>query len=364
MRGRCLSGTVAVVAAAAHAVTPRPLTIWLPAIRAGSGADVFVLRLAAGLERAGHRPHVQWFDHRWELTPWRLRGIAPPAGIDLIHAASWQAFAFRRPGLPLVVTEHQYVAHPAFTPWRSPAQALYHRWLVQRWTARSYACADALVAVSEHVATVMREDLQRPVLVIHNWIDGEKFAPVARSGPPRDESAPFRLLFVGNPSRWKGADLLPELAERLGPRFEIHCLGGLRKGYATRALPPNMKRLERVAPDAMPALYAQFDAALVPTRYEAFGYVALEAMACALPVIGFASTGTAEVAIDGDTALLAPQDDVAQLANLARRLAADAALCERLGNAGRARALTCFDEPRAIMAWLALYRHVLTVGAH
>jgi len=336
------------------------LTIWLPAIRAGSGADVFVQRLAKGLEEAGHRPLVQWFDLRYELMPWRLKRVPAPAGIDLVHAGSWQGFAFARAGVPLVVTEHQYVAHPAFTPYRSMAQALYHRAFVQSCMRRSYRRADALVAVSEHTAAVMRADLGQPVQVIHNWVDCRHFAPAPVR--PAEQGRPLRLLFVGNPSRWKGADLLPQLALRCGPEIEIRCLGGLRRGFDVSGLPTNLKPLGRVEPERMPEVYRDADAALVPTRYEAFGYVALEAMACGLPVLGFASSGTAEVAVHGETALLARIDDVAQLATYAQQLSTNADLRERLGYAGRARALACFDQPRGIDAYLALYRRVL--GEH
>lgn len=338
-------------------MTARPLRIWLPAIRAGSGADVFVSRLAKGLRDAGHDPVLQWFAHRYELMPWRLSRQAAPDGTDVIHAGSWQGFAFGRQGIPLVVTEHQYVDHPAFAPHRRALQTLYHRWFIGPCTRRSYRCADALVAVSHHIAEPMRRDLRRPVEVIRNWVDCNSFAP--EDSPRGGGTRPFKLLFVGNPSRWKGADVLPVLAGMLGMDFEIHCLGGLRKGFDDAALPANMKLLPQMALAQMPQAYQSVDAALVPTRYEAFGYVALEAMACGLPVLGFDSTGTAEVAVHGETALLAPVDDVVQLAAYARQLAADRTLCQRLGRAGRHRALMHFDEPGAIAAYVALYRRLI-----
>jgi len=338
-------------------MTGRPLTIWLPAIRAGSGADVFVQRLAQGLAEAGHRPLLQWFDLAYELMPWRLKRVPAPAGIDLVHAGSWQGFAFARAGVPLVVTEHQYVPHPAFTPYRSPAQALYHRAHVQPCMRRSYRRANALVAVSRHTARAMQADGAPPVQVIHNWVDCRQFSP-APAPPPNGR--PFRLLFVGNPSRWKGADILPALAAQLGERFEIQCLGGLRRGFRAKGQPDNLTLLPRIPPERMPEVYQSADAVLVPTRYEAFGYVALEAMACGRPVLGFASTGTAEVAVQGETALLAPMDDLAQLVDYARRLSGDAALRQHLGCAGRARALACFDQPQAIAAYLAVYRQALS----
>jgi len=339
----------------------RSLRVWLPAIRAGSGADVFVLRLAEGLCDAGHEPVVQWFPHRYELMPWRLSAVLAPREIDVVHAASWQGFAFKRSGIPLVVTEHQYVDHPAFAPHRSLSQALYHRGFISPCTRRSYRQADALVAVSYHVADAMQKDGHSP-MVIHNWVDCRKLAPLepARSG----RSKPFKLLFVGNPSRWKGEDVLSDLASMLGTDFEIHCLGGLRKGFGdTARLPDNMRLLPRVELEQMSRLYQSMDAVLVPTRYEAFGYVALEAMACGLPIVGFNSTGTAELALHGESALLAAVDDVAQLANYVRQLAADHQLCKRLGKAGRQRALTFFDEPMAMTAYLALYRRLIAVNS-
>jgi glycosyltransferase involved in cell wall biosynthesis len=346
----------------------KKLKIWLPTIRAGSGADVFTMRLAKGLERKGHDPHVQWFDHHHELMPWRLSMVRAPAGIDIVHAGSWQGFAFQRSGIPLVITEHQYIAHPSFKPYRSYPQAIYHRLFAERWMRASYSRADAIVAVSEFCAQVMRQDTGRDVDVIHNWVDSTEFAPaqpVGMSSAIRDNSRPFTLLFVGNPSRWKGADLLPELATMLGPGFQIDCLGGLRKSFRAMGLPRNIRLLPQAVPEDMPAIYRSADAVLVPTRYEAFGYVALEAMACGVPVIGFNSAGTAEVCRHGETALLAPLDDLQGLVDFSVQLANDSRLRSMLAQAGRARAVDVFGETRAVDAYLDVYSMALKRrGAH
>ncbi|WP_430388212.1 glycosyltransferase family 4 protein [Dyella sp. 20L07] len=338
----------------------RSFKIWLPSLRVGSGADVFMMRLAQGLARAGHRPELQWFPRSYEWKPWALREIAAPPDTDLIHAGSWQGFAFKRSNIPLVVTEHQYIRHPQFLPHRGVLQSVYHGMFIRHCVERSYRSADALVAVSEHTAQAMRSDSPQPVRMIHNWVDTEKFTPSHRSS--HEHERPFRLLFVGNPSRWKGADVLSTLAALLGDRFELRCLGGLRRAFDTKSMPPSVRLLASVGMDDMPSIYHAADAVLVPTRYEAFGYVAVEAMACGLPVIGFSSTGTAEVCIHNETALLAPMDDLKQLAAYARMLAADPALCERLGAEGRRRAEACFGEARAISSYQALYRELIGRG--
>jgi len=344
------------------------LRVWLPAIRAGSGADVFTLRLAEALSKAGHEPLLQWFDHRYELMPWRLKQVVAPLDIDLVHTGSWQGFAFKRSGIPLVVTEHQYIAHPDFAPYRKSSQAFYHRFFCERWAKRSYAAADAIVTVSEYCAAAMRTDVAKPVTVIHNWIDTERFSPaVTAAGYGHSQLSvhrPFRLLFVGNPSRWKGADLLPDIASLLGAEFEVHCLGGLRGGFDKARLPKNMKLLPQRAPEEMVELYRSVDAALIPTRYESFGYVALEAMACGLPVLGFDSSGTAEVCLQGETAFLARMNDIQQLVNHARQLTATPSLRAKMSAAGRQRAIKHFGETQAITAYLNVYRRVLGNARH
>lgn len=330
------------------------MKIWLPAVRGGSGADVFVLRLEQGLRRAGHEPVVQWFPHWIQYAPWRLAHVAPPAGTNIIHASSWQAFAYKRKGIPLVVTEHHYVGHPAFAAHRTHAQRLFHRQFVQRCVARSYAFADALVAVSNTTAEAIRQDFDREVQVVHNWVDTTLFSP-ARHKPV---DGPFRLLFVGNPSRWKGTDLLPKITTQLGAGFEVACLGGLRNNLPIKEIPSNLVLLPRTDPSRMPGIYQEADAVIVPARYESFGYVALEAMACGLPVAGFDTTGTAEVCVNGETALLSPVDDLRALIDNVHRLENDRQLCTTLGEAGRKRAVAMFSEAAAIRRYIEIYEEV------
>jgi glycosyltransferase involved in cell wall biosynthesis len=343
----------------------KKLRIWLPTIRANSGADVFAQRLHDALREAGHEPLLQWFDHRFELMPWRLRKVTAPRNIDIVHAGSWQGFAFKRPGTPLVITEHHYVAHPDFAAYRSISQMLYHRVCCERWARYSYKVANAVVAVSEYCAKAMRSDIGKPVSVIHNWVDISKFAPSkpgsSRGVADRSNSKPFKLLFVGNPSRRKGADLIPTIASTLGPAFDIYCLGGLREGFKKERGPANLKFVPRTDPKDMPSLYSSVDAVLVPTRYEAFGYVALEAMACGLPIVGFNSSGTSEVCVHESTALLAQVDDLELLITYIRKLDDDRSLADALGKAGRQRAVHCFDESEAVESYLDVYERVLKV---
>jgi glycosyltransferase involved in cell wall biosynthesis len=337
----------------------RPLRIWLPAIRAGSGTDVFVIRLAQALRRAGHEPFVEWFDHRYELMPWLLTSARMPDGIDVTHANSWQGFAFKRSGIPLVVTEHQYVAHPDFSRYQGHLQRLYHRWFIETWMRMSFDRSDAIIAVSKYIATQMCADIDQKVEVIHNWVDINHFTPFKRGEKIESTNKALRLLFVGNPAKRKGSDLLLNLASMLGDGFDIYCLGGLRQNFKLSKLPSNVRFISRVLPESMPDIYRMMDVALVPTRYEPFGYVALEAMACGLPVLGFDSSGTAEVCVHGETALLSSMDNLDQLVVNAWRLAEDHDLRGKLGAAGRFRAVRYFNEKMAIKSYLNVYKRIM-----
>lgn len=334
-----------------------PFNIWLPAVRAGSGVDVFVERLAEALEEAGHHPRVQWFASRFEFIPWLLRGIRAPDQVDIVHASSWNAFAFKRPGIPLVVNEHHFVGDSEFQPFRTPGQALYHRALIYPMVQRSYRKADRIVAVSRHTASAIRRTTGLDAEVIYNWVDLDRFKP---NRTARDSSARrFRLLVVGNPSRRKGTDLLAPLARMLGRDFEIQWVSGLR-GARTRVYHvSNLQDLGRVEPRDMPAIYRDADAVLALSRYEAFGFATLEALACGCPVVGFNSTGTAEICVDGKTGLLVPVDDLESLLRAIRRLRDDIDLHERMSVEARKRAEQFSSKRNATNAYLNVYRSVM-----
>jgi len=197
-------------------------SVWFPAIRAGSGADVFTIRLAAALQSRGVDATISWFPHWSEVTPDLLRLARVPAGVDVIHANSAYAFAFRRRGVPLVATEHHYVLDPAYHPYKSLSQHIYHRAAVGPYLRRSYAVADAITTDSRFTANALaRLAGVKTSHTIPLWVDYDKFSP--SSSCATKQNGQFHLLFVGNLSRRKGFDVVSPLARRLGQDFEIRC---------------------------------------------------------------------------------------------------------------------------------------------
>jgi glycosyltransferase involved in cell wall biosynthesis len=107
-------------------------------------------------------------------------------------------------------------------------------------------------------------------------------------------------------------------------------------------------------------LYAQAEVAAVPSLYEGFSLPAVEAMACAVPIV--ATTGGAlpeVVGRDGETGLLVPPADPSALAAALGRVLDDPELRERIGAAGRQRVLERFTWRRTAEGTMEHYRALL-----
>jgi colanic acid/amylovoran biosynthesis glycosyltransferase len=86
--------------------------------------------------------------------------------------------------------------------------------------------------------------------------------------------------------------------------------------------------------------------------------VLMEASSAALPVIGTRHAGVAEIVKDGETGLLVPPADPGALATALRRLLADAALRQAMGERGRAHVAAVFDQPLLSRRLQELYEEV------
>lgn len=330
------------------------LHVWLPTIRSGSGADVFVSRLSAALTAREIKTTITWFNHVTELMPGVKRLTSLPSGVNIIHSNSVGAFAFKRKDIPLVVTEHHYVLDPAYRPYKSLAQDIYHTAWQRFLFRRSFSAASAITAVSRFTADVLSREANVKVdRVIPQWLDYEIYSPGANMAI--DSNKKFQLLFVGNASRRKGADVINQLARMLGPNFQIMCTAGLRSRNAI-STSSNVITLGRLSESELVNQYRNCDAVLVPSRYEGFGYAALEGMACAKPIVGFRCGAIAEVVEEDKTALLCDVDDIEGLRRHCEFLRMNADVARLMGKAGRTRASTIFSEHFAIDAYIDLYK--------
>lgn len=158
----------------------------------------------------------------------------------------------------------------------------------------------------------------------------------------------------------------------LGPpalRLAIAGAGREEAGLRARLAPLGDRStfLGYVGGETLACLYRASDIVVVPSRYEPFGLVALEAMAAGAPVIASRAGGLAEIVEDGRSGLLVAPGDVRQFAAAIARLAADPDLHRRLGTAGQRRALDGFGWARIAERTTDAYRAVAAhphVAAH
>jgi glycosyltransferase involved in cell wall biosynthesis len=144
--------------------------------------------------------------------------------------------------------------------------------------------------------------------------------------------AGWRLLVVGRDDGM-GADLRGQAA-RLGLAANILFLGSR---------------------DDVPAILAASDIGLLCSHEEGFSNAVLEGMAAGLPMAVTAVGGNSEAVVDGESGLVVPARDSAALATAIGRLAGDAALRRRMGEAGRRRVVERFSVASFVERHRALY---------
>jgi len=334
------------------------MKIWLPYIRCGSGTDIFTEQLAKGINATEHEAVTTSFPHFWQYFPWRLKCVRAPSGTDIILANSWNGFAFRRPGCKLVTVEHLFVLDPAFFPYRNCLQAIFHDTLVKHFETDSMRVADKAVAVSAYTSRSLQRILNVNELhVILNGIDTDFFCPAPTTKVALDNHL-VKLLFVGNMSRRKGADMLPAIMEKLGPGFELNYTSGLRTRDPFKCL-PGMRPLGCLNQEQIRDAYRYADILLLPTRLEGLPLVAMEAMACGTPVIASNCASLPEVINDGINGRLCPVDNVEAFTAAVSELAAQPQHLLNMGKNARETAKKRFSLKRMTQEYIGLFKRLL-----
>lgn len=329
--------------------------VWFPAVRAGTGADVFTLRLSEALTRRHVRNEITWLPHRAEYAPWTVNAPRAPNWASIIHVNNWlHARFYARNGLPVLATCHSCVHDPAIAPYKTYAQSLYHRGWIQPVESTTLLHAGCVTAVSRYTAARMTEVFGRSEIeVVPNWLPSSAFVPPQRAA----HREPFRLLYVGAWRRAKGSDLLVPIMKKLGPRFELGFTGTPPKAIE---LPANMRPLGWSSdPAQVREWMRKADALLFPSRLEGMSLAVLEAMACGLPVIATDCTSLPELIIHGANGLLCPTDNVNAFAAAAERLHVNPAEWVAMQEAAFARAKTFHTEEAAVESYLALYSELI-----
>lgn len=339
--------------------TQVPPAVWFPAVRTGTGTDVFTERLVAGLERRGLRAGITWLPLRAEYSPWTVPVPEPPPWANVAHVNTWLHPRFLPKLLPVTATLHHAVHHQSLEPYKGRLRSIYHRYWVRSVERQIMRRVQCVVAVSEFAAkTAQKNLLNRPIEIIHNGIDMADFRPSDK----KVRNEPFRLLYIGKWGRLKGVDLLAPIMSGLGGAFELLFTGGLPAKEASR-LPGNMHDIGRLhGTSAVATAMRHADAFLFPSRSEGFGLAAVEAMASGLPVIAARCASLPEIVEDGVVGFLCPPDDIAAFCESARCLSADAELYEGMAHAARDCAVAKYSIERTVDAYVDIYCRLVFGG--
>jgi glycogen(starch) synthase len=348
-------------------------------------AGVHVHRVAEpGFPKDDLEAFVGWVDDMNAHMRDAGRRVCQRFDFDLIHGHDWlvakacQSLS-RSAGLPYLTTIHatEYGRHQG---WVGKHPQSY----IHRIEARMAKRADGVICCSHymcgHVADVFGIDEAR-VDVIPNGIDPEDLVAVddlaalrARFAEPDQRL----VLLIGRLVYEKGfqvaLDALPGVIRRLGDvRFVVAGSGTheaeLRKQARRLGLMKHGTFLGWIGDDVLHSLYRIADLCVVPSLYEPFGIVALEAMASGVPCIVADTGGLREVVPNFEVGLRFRGGSARHLATMMERVLSDAELRDRLVTEASEHVLR-FDwadvatQTRAVYERLGSARATTQAGPH
>jgi glycosyltransferase involved in cell wall biosynthesis len=254
--------------------------------------------------------------------------------------------------------EHLFVLDPALGPYRNFAQSVFHNLFIRLFLFLSYRAADAVVAISAYVnKQILGVFPWLKPIIIYNGIDTDFFTP----GPEHDEradNAKKRLLFMGLPSRRKGADLFPRIMSELGDGYELHYTSARGQDDALKGH-PRIESIGWVDKHRARDAYRNADLLLFPSRLEGFGLVVAESLACGTPVIVSNSSSLPEIVQDGLTGKICDVDDVRCLTDAVRDFTSNREKMKQAGIEAREQATRHLSLDRMVREYLALFRRLV-----
>jgi N-acetyl-alpha-D-glucosaminyl L-malate synthase BshA len=228
--------------------------------------------------------------------------------------------------------------------------------------------SDAVTAVSEYLKqrTVQEFQIERPIQVIPNFVDCDVYG--------RATDLTFRRKFATDQqgllihiSNFRPVKRVQDVVEIFAQVRKQHPARLLMVGDGPeRPKAEWLSRTHGVAEDVifvgkqndMSEFLAVSDVLLLPSELESFGLVALEAMACQVPVIATRVGGIPEVVRDGIDGFLYAVGDVGSMAEGCRSILGSPGIREQMGKAARDRASHEFCSQSIVMQYEDLYKRI------
>ncbi|MFN2587085.1 MAG: glycosyltransferase family 4 protein [Actinomycetota bacterium] len=265
---------------------------------------------------------------------------------------------------PITVDRHLAIAE---APGRRERARLWRWYGFTRMQARVARRLPRLLTVSAASRTDTARAFGVPehaIGIVHNGVDPDLFRPLDHV-----RAVPGRIIaIVSADLPMKGVvHLVEALAKVRTERAADLVLAGhgadspgFRAAARRYGVEDAIRFAGRVDKLELVGLYAQAQAAVVPSLYEGFSFPAVEAMSCGVPLVTTRGGALPEVAgRHGETALLVPPGDAGALASAIGRVLDDGRLRARLARAARRRALERFTWRSSAEATVEEYRRVL-----
>jgi D-inositol-3-phosphate glycosyltransferase len=276
---------------------------------------------------------------------------------DLIHSHYWMS------GM---------AARDLKSSWNVPIVHMFHTLgLMKQRVARNHEEAEGeyrisgekqVIEVADRIVAPTQAELAqlqwlyhvdtKKVSIIPPGVDTSHFYPI-----PADEAKEYigvppcdrMLLYVGRIEPLKGIDTLIEAIAHIrsdGNEVCLAVIGGetddgqefvnaemtrLKSVSAGYGLDDSVIFLGKRSQDSLPYYYSAAEAVVVPSFYESFGLVALEAMACGTPVVASEVGGLAFLVQDGKTGYTVPVEEPQKLAERLHLLINDFTLRQKMG---------------------------------
>ncbi len=326
------------------------------------------------------------------LTVWNMRArwrhLAAIIAVPLFTlAATWRAY--RTPGTKVILSHGDSligdvcVMHAVNrASLAEKRRAGYYGWLLnpsnlwvswRDWWMLRGGRYRRVVAISERVRTQLKKHYNVPdelIVTIPNGINLSRFDPsnassraaVRRSfGVPDD--VPL-VLFVGSQYRLKGLEFVIRALAEMKTNAVLLVVGGDVAG-PFRRLAEQLGVRDRVifagARNDLPSLYPAADAFVLPTLYETFALVCLEAMASGLPVLACPVGGIEDYLVDGENGFHI-QRDQKEIATKLDQILGDSELHARIREQGLATAQNYAWEKIA-KQYLSLFEELIAERA-
>ncbi len=224
--------------------------------------------------------------------------------------------------------------------------------------------SDAVTAVSQFLAeeTQLTFGMKKPIHVIPNFVDTERYKPAANARFYERGSEERVIVHASNFRPVKRvADVVRAFASIQNeiPARLLLCGEGPDREHAL-AVAADLGCAQRVETlgnvEAIETVLQQADLFLLASETESFGLALLEAMSCGVPCVSTNVGGVREVL--GELGAMTPFADPQAMARAALRLLRDPALHRQQSEAARERAVSTFAQDKVACRYAALYREV------